>query len=70
VWAPICTTFSGVAAATTCPPALPPSPPPPEYVAEGHPDKIADEIYDATLDPFLAEEPEAKVACDGQLYLL
>ena len=35
-----------------------------ESVAEGHPDKIADQISDAILDAFLAEEPEAKVACE------
>ena len=35
-----------------------------ESVAEGHPDKIADQISDAILDAFLAEEPAAKVACE------
>jgi len=35
-----------------------------ESVAEGHPDKIADQISDAILDAFLAEEPTAKVACE------
>ena len=35
-----------------------------ESVSEGHPDKIADQISDAVLDAFLAEEPEAKVACE------
>ena len=35
-----------------------------ESVSEGHPDKIADQISDAILDAFLAEEPEAKVACE------
>ena len=35
-----------------------------ESVGEGHPDKIADQISDAILDAFLAEEPSAKVACE------
>jgi S-adenosylmethionine synthetase len=35
-----------------------------ESVSEGHPDKIADQISDAILDAFLAEEPTAKVACE------
>ena len=35
-----------------------------ESVAEGHPDKIADQISDAILDAFLAKEPTAKVACE------
>ena len=35
-----------------------------ESVSEGHPDKIADQISDAILDAFLAEEPEARVACE------
>jgi S-adenosylmethionine synthetase len=35
-----------------------------ESVSEGHPDKIADQISDAILDAFLAQEPEAKVACE------
>jgi S-adenosylmethionine synthetase len=35
-----------------------------ESVSEGHPDKVADQISDAILDAFLAEEPEAKVACE------
>ena len=35
-----------------------------ESVSEGHPDKIADQISDAILDAFLAEEPSAKVACE------
>jgi S-adenosylmethionine synthetase len=35
-----------------------------ESVSEGHPDKIADQISDAILDAFLAEEPDAKVACE------
>ena len=35
-----------------------------ESVSEGHPDKVCDRISDAVLDAFLAEEPEARVACD------
>ena len=35
-----------------------------ESVSEGHPDKMADQISDAILDAFLAEESEARVACE------
>ena len=35
-----------------------------ESVSEGHPDKVCDRISDAILDAFLAEEPEARVACE------
>jgi len=35
-----------------------------ESVSEGHPDKICDCISDAVLDAFLAEDPEARVACE------
>ncbi len=35
-----------------------------ESVSEGHPDKIADQISDALLDNFLAQDPESKVACE------
>jgi S-adenosylmethionine synthetase len=35
-----------------------------ESVSEGHPDKVCDQISDAVLDAFLAEEPEARVACE------
>ena len=35
-----------------------------ESVSEGHPDKVCDQISDAILDAFLAEEPEARVACE------
>jgi len=35
-----------------------------ESVSEGHPDKLCDQISDAILDAFLAEEPEARVACE------
>jgi S-adenosylmethionine synthetase len=33
-------------------------------VSEGHPDKLCDRISDAVLDAFLAEAPEARVACE------
>ena len=36
-----------------------------ESVSEGHPDKVCDRISDAVLDAFLAEEPEARVACEA-----
>jgi len=35
-----------------------------ESVSEGHPDKVADQISDALLDHFLAQDPESKVACE------
>ena len=35
-----------------------------ESVSEGHPDKVCDRISDAVLDAFLAEEAEARVACE------
>jgi S-adenosylmethionine synthetase len=35
-----------------------------ESVSEGHPDKVADQISDAVLDQYLAQDPEAKVACE------
>lgn len=35
-----------------------------ESVSEGHPDKIADQISDAILDAFLAQDPDARVACE------
>src|SRR5476651_2501309 len=35
-----------------------------ESVAEGHPDKIADQISDAVLDAILAQDPHARVACE------
>ena len=35
-----------------------------ESVSEGHPDKVCDQISDAVLDALLAEEPEARVACE------
>ena len=35
-----------------------------ESVSEGHPDKVADQISDASLDEFLRQDKEAKVACE------
>ncbi|MGM0480928.1 MAG: methionine adenosyltransferase [Pseudomonadota bacterium] len=35
-----------------------------ESVSEGHPDKIADQISDAVLDAILADDPQARVACE------
>lgn len=35
-----------------------------ESVTAGHPDKICDQISDAVLDAILAQDPEARVACE------
>ncbi len=35
-----------------------------ESVSEGHPDKIADQIYDSVLDAIMAEDPHCRVACE------
>jgi S-adenosylmethionine synthetase len=35
-----------------------------ESVAEGHPDKVADQISDAVLDAILAQDKRARVACE------
>src|SRR6476659_7497042 len=35
-----------------------------ESVAEGHPDKLCDQISDAILDECLRRDPEARVACN------
>src|SRR6056297_3011250 len=35
-----------------------------ESVTEGHPDKVADQISDAVLDAIIAEDPQARVACE------
>ena len=35
-----------------------------ESVSEGHPDKMADQISDAILDAIIAEDKEARVACE------
>jgi S-adenosylmethionine synthetase len=38
-----------------------------ESVTEGHPDKMADQVSDAVLDAILAEDPNARVACETLL---
>ena len=35
-----------------------------ESVTEGHPDKLCDQVSDAVLDAILAEDPNARVACE------
>ncbi|MBR2674268.1 MAG: methionine adenosyltransferase [Mogibacterium sp.] len=35
-----------------------------ESVTEGHPDKICDQVSDAVLDAILAQDPNARVACE------
>lgn len=35
-----------------------------ESVSEGHPDKVADQISDAIIDAFLAQDANSKVACE------
>lgn len=45
-----------------------------ESVSEGHPDKVADAIADAILDAYIAQDPDARVACevlckDGEVVL-
>ena len=35
-----------------------------ESVSEGHPDKVCDQISDALLDSYLAQDPKSKVACE------
>ena len=46
-----------------------------ESVTEGHPDKICDQISDAILDNILAQDPNARVACEtttttGMIFVL
>ncbi|MCI5846339.1 MAG: methionine adenosyltransferase [Clostridiales bacterium] len=36
-----------------------------ESVTEGHPDKLCDQVSDAILDAILAEDPNARVACES-----
>ncbi|MEF9426099.1 MAG: methionine adenosyltransferase [Candidatus Mariimomonas ferrooxydans] len=38
-----------------------------ESVTEGHPDKIADQISDSILDAIIAEDKDARVACETML---
>src|SRR5215210_4738956 len=35
-----------------------------ESVTEGHPDKLCDQVSDAILDALIAEDPDARVACE------
>ena len=35
-----------------------------ESVAEGHPDKLCDQIADAILDAIMKEDPYGRVACE------
>ena len=35
-----------------------------ESVAEGHPDKVADQISDSVLDAIIAQDQKARVACE------
>jgi S-adenosylmethionine synthetase len=35
-----------------------------ESVTEGHPDKVADQISDSILDAIIAQDPNARVACE------
>ena len=35
-----------------------------ESVSEGHPDKLCDQVSDAVLDAYLAQDPNARVACE------
>lgn len=35
-----------------------------ESVSEGHPDKLCDQVSDAILDAFIAQDPNARVACE------
>ena len=36
-----------------------------ESVTEGHPDKICDQVSDAILDAIIAQDPNARVACES-----
>ena len=38
-----------------------------ESVSMGHPDKMADQISDAILDAYLAQDPESRVACETMI---
>ena len=35
-----------------------------ESVTEGHPDKLCDQVSDAVLDAIIAQDPDARVACE------
>ena len=36
-----------------------------ESVTEGHPDKVCDQISDAVLDAIIAQDKNARVACES-----
>ena len=38
-----------------------------ESVSGGHPDKVCDQISDAILDAYLAEDPNSRVACETMI---
>ena len=38
-----------------------------ESVSAGHPDKVCDQISDAVLDAYLAEDPNSRVACETRI---
>lgn len=35
-----------------------------ESVTEGHPDKLADQISDGVVDAILAQDSQARIACE------
>ena len=35
-----------------------------ESVAEGHPDKVADQVSDSVLDAIISKDPNARVDCE------
>ena len=38
-----------------------------ESVSGGHPDKVCDQVSDAVLDAYLAEDPDSRVACETMI---
>ena len=38
-----------------------------ESVSGGHPDKVCDQVSDAVLDAYLAEDPNSRVACETMI---
>ena len=38
-----------------------------ESVSGGHPDKVCDQVSDAILDAYLAEDPNSRVACETMI---
>ena len=41
-----------------------------ESVSAGHPDKVCDQISDAVLDAYLAEDPDSRVACETMIKII